>query len=106
MLDRINDFKGWNPNPTIIQTGVRAMWTEDRIEKTVREVIGRIAPEADIDNLDPAARLRNQFDFDSVDFMNFALALEERLNVAIPEEDYPKLATLKGCIAYLASRNP
>ena len=45
--------------------------------------------------------LRNQFDFDSVDFMNFAVALQTHLKVEIPEEDYPQLATLNGCIAYL-----
>ena len=86
---------------------VRYMLTEDQIKKTALELIGKIAPEADLANLDPADRLRNQFDFDSVDFMNFAVALQAHLNVVIPEEDYPQLATLKGCIAYLISRcNP
>jgi acyl carrier protein len=83
------------------------MITEDQIKKVALELIGQIAPEADIENLDPADRLRNQFDFDSVDFMNFAVALQTHLKVAIPEEDYPQLATLNGCIAYLKSKcNP
>lgn len=77
------------------------MLTEDQIKKKALELIGNIAPEADIGNLDPAERLRNQFDFDSVDFMNFAVALQAHLKVEIPEEDYPQLATLNGCIAYL-----
>jgi len=80
------------------------MLTEDQIKKVALELIGKIAPEADIENLDPADRLRNQFDFDSVDFVNFAVALQAQLNVEIPEEDYPQLATLKGCIAYLKSK--
>jgi len=81
--------------------------TEDQIKKVALELIGQIAPEADIENLDPADRLRNQFDFDSVDFMNFAVALQTHLKVAIPEEDYPQLATLNGCITYLKSKcNP
>lgn len=83
------------------------MMTEDQIKKVTLELIGKIAPEADIENLDPADRLRNQFDFDSVDFMNFAVALQAHLKVEIPEEDYPQLATLKSCIAYLKSKcNP
>jgi acyl carrier protein len=83
------------------------MMTEDQIKKVALELIGQIAPEADIKNLDPADRLRNQFDFDSVDFMNFAVALQTHLKVKIPEEDYPQLATLNGCIAYLKSKcNP
>ena len=81
--------------------------TEDLIKKVALELIGQIAPEADIENLDPADRLRNQFDFDSVDFMNFAVALQTHLKVVIPEEDYPQLATLNGCIEYLKAKcNP
>jgi acyl carrier protein len=80
------------------------MMTEDQIKKVVLELIGRIAPEADLEHLDPAERLRNQFDFDSVDFMNFAVALQSQLKVAIPEGDYPRLATLNGCIRYLQSK--
>jgi acyl carrier protein len=83
------------------------MMTEDQIKKVALELIGQIAPEADIENLDPADRLRNQFDFDSVDFMNFAVALQTRLKVVIPEADYPQLATLNGCILYLKEKcNP
>ncbi|KJS32848.1 MAG: acyl carrier protein [Desulfatitalea sp. BRH_c12] len=81
------------------------MWTEDHIKKVALEIIGKIAPEADTANLDPANRLRDQFDFDSVDFMNFAVALQEHLQVEIPEEDYPQLATLNGCIVYLTSKS-
>lgn len=80
------------------------MLSDDEIKKVALNLIAGIAPEADIENLDPSDRLRNQFDFDSVDFMNFAVALQERLDVKIPEEDYPQLATLDGCIAYLKSR--
>jgi len=80
------------------------MQSEDDIKKLALVLISGIAPEADVTNLDPTDRLRNQFDFDSVDFMNFAVGLEEQLNLKIPEEDYPKLATLNSCVAYLKSK--
>jgi len=80
------------------------MLTEDKIKEVALDLIGKIAPEVDIENLDPAVRFRDQFDFDSVDFMNFAVALQEELKVEIPEEDCPNLATLKGCIEYLKSK--
>lgn len=80
------------------------MLTEDKIKEVALDLIGKIAPEADIENLDPAVRFRDQFDFDSVDFMNFAVALQEQLKVEIPEEDYLKIGTLNGCIAYLKSK--
>lgn len=83
------------------------MITADQIKKVALELIGKIAPEADIAHLDPADRFRNQFDFDSVDFMNFAVALQSQLKVEISESDYPQLATLNGCIAYLMAKcNP
>ncbi len=37
----------------------------------------------------------------SMDFLNFIVALHERTRIDIPEVDYPKLATLEGAIAYL-----
>lgn len=64
----------------------------------------QIAPEADLDAIRPDLRFRDQFEFDSVDFLNFALALQEHFGVIIPEEDFPTLATLDGCISYLVSR--
>jgi hypothetical protein len=39
-----------------------------------------------------------------VDFLNFVLALHERLGVDIPEVDYPHLYTLAGAVAYLEPR--
>jgi len=44
---------------------------------------------------------RDQLDIDSVDFLNFVLALEQRLGRTIPQLDYPRLSTLDGCVAYL-----
>ena len=80
------------------------MRNEDEVKNVVLEIIGRIAPEADIKNIHHGKRLRDQFDFDSVDFMDFATALQEKLNIKIPEADYPELATIDSCVAYLRSK--
>ena len=79
------------------------MINDDAIKTTVLELIAQIAPEADLADIDPVERFRNQFEFDSVDFMNFALALQQRLQITIPEKDYPLLSSLAGCIRYLKS---
>lgn len=47
--------------------------------------------------------MRDQPDIDSMDFLNFVIGLHKELKVEIPEADYPKLATLDGCVNYLAS---
>jgi acyl carrier protein len=80
------------------------MMPEEEIRSISIRIMGRIAPEAPLDNIDPGRRLRDQFDFDSVDFLNFVMELQEAFKIQIPEVDYPSLATLKGCIEYLRPR--
>jgi len=76
----------------------------DELRSIVLELLGQIAPDADLEDLDPARSFRDQFDFDSVDYLNFVLALEKRLEIRIPEIEYPRLAGLDGCMTYLADR--
>lgn len=77
--------------------------TRAEIRETVLRVLGRIAPEADLSRLKPDLRIRDQLDIDSMDLLNFVIALHKELKLEIPESDYPKLATLNGCTNYLAS---
>jgi acyl carrier protein len=77
--------------------------TSEEIRATVVRALGQVAPEAESARLDPAAPLRDQIDLDSMDFLNFVIALHKSLGVDIPEKDYPRLATLDGCVAYLAA---
>ena len=74
---------------------------KEEIKKIVLDAIRRIAPEADLEHLDPHIPYRDQFDFDSVDFVNLMEQLGQAFNRKIPETDYPALATLGGCLAYL-----
>jgi len=46
---------------------------------------------------------RDQLDVDSMDMLNFVIALDEELQVAIPETDYAKVATLNACVDHLAA---
>lgn len=77
--------------------------TREEIKTIVLRILGEIAPEADLTHLKPDASFRDQLDIDSMDFLNFVIALDEELNVRIPESDYPKLSTLEGCVEHLAS---
>ena len=78
--------------------------TKDEINATVLRLLGNIAPEADLTQLKPDANIRDELDIDSMDFLNFAIAVHEALHVEIPEADYPQLATINGCVEYLAAR--
>ena len=75
--------------------------TKDEIKATVLRLLGNIAPEADLTQLKPDATIRDELDIDSMDFLNFAIAVHEALHVEIPEADYPQLATVNRCVAYL-----
>jgi acyl carrier protein len=75
----------------------------DELQATVLRVLGEIAPEADLASLRPDVGFRDQLDLDSMDVLNFMVGLHAALGVEIPEADYPKLATLDGCVEYLAA---
>jgi acyl carrier protein len=77
---------------------------EADISTVLREELGNIAPEMDLQKLDPLADLREALDIDSMDFLNFVIAVHRRLGVEIPELDYPKLVTLGGAISYLEAK--
>jgi len=77
--------------------------TKDEIREVVLRALGQIAPEADLSQVKPKLRIRDQFDIDSMDLLNFVIGLHKEFKVEIPEADYPKMATLDGCVDYLAS---
>jgi acyl carrier protein len=79
--------------------------TEKEIREIVLRALGNVAPEVELESLDPSKDLRDQIDIDSVDFLNFVIGLHKELGIEIPDADMPKLATLQSCIGYLMSRN-
>jgi len=66
--------------------------------------LDRIAPEADLDEVDPGGDLRSEIDLDSMDFLGLVEALAESTGVDIPEDDYREVRSLDGLIAYLVRR--
>ena len=78
--------------------------TRDEIRAAVLHALASVAPEADLSALTGNVDVREQLDIDSVDFLNFLVAIHETLGVDIPEVDYPKLSSLDACVAYLAAK--
>jgi acyl carrier protein len=76
----------------------------DELRATVLSTLKTIAPELDAAGVDPARSLRSQVDLDSMDWLNFLIALHARLGVEIPETDYGKLQTLDAILAYFAQK--
>jgi acyl carrier protein len=80
--------------------------TKDEIRAVVLRVLGEIAPEVDVAKLKLDVRIRDQVDLDSMDMLNFIIALHKEINIEIPEVDYPKLLSVNSCTDYLASHQP
>jgi len=78
--------------------------TRDEIRNAVLQALTSVAPEIDPQSVEPDTAFRQEFDLDSMDFLNFVIALHGSLGVDVPEGDYIKLATLDGAVEYLASR--
>lgn len=45
--------------------------------------------------------LKEPVDINSAAFQRFVIRLSERLDLDIPREDYPRLATVRGCSEYI-----
>jgi acyl carrier protein len=70
-------------------------------EQQVRAALYAIAPDIEGEPLDADVRYRDQFEFDSMDFLRFIMELHRLTGVEIPEGDYPRLQTLNAGVAYL-----
>jgi acyl carrier protein len=78
--------------------------TADALRTVAVDALTRIAPELRDASLRHDMPLRDQVDLDSMDFLNFVIALHERTGIDIPEADYPRLSTIDAIAAYLAAR--
>jgi len=76
----------------------------EELARRVLELVTEIAPEVDAATVIPGIDFRDQFDFDSMDTLNFAIALHRELGIEVPETEYARLASLDKCLEYLAPR--
>jgi acyl carrier protein len=77
----------------------------EAIRAAVLTALSEVAPEAELDRLEPGAELREVLELDSIDFLRFVQGLAATTGVEVPESDYAQLATLEGVVAYLAARS-
>jgi acyl carrier protein len=77
--------------------------TREQIRGRVRAILRRLVPDFDFEALAPDASLREALAADSMDVLNFVVAVHDDLGVDIPEEDYRKIDTIDHCLDYLAA---
>jgi acyl carrier protein len=76
--------------------------TPDEIRALLARLLHGVAPEIDLDEIDPAAPLQEAAELDSMDFLNLVTALYDETGIDVPERDYPLIATIDGFVAYVA----
>jgi acyl carrier protein len=64
-----------------------------------------IAPEVELDDLDPSRSLTDEAELDSIDFLNLVSGLHDLTGIDIPERDYPEIRTVDGWVTYLSSED-
>ena len=106
MATTTNALSGGRGGVAVPDRVARADRRAATVRRHVLEALQRVAPERSGAALDPATPLREQVDLDSMDWLNFFVALSERLGADIPEVDQAKLATIDDVVAYLARRRP
>ncbi len=79
---------------------------QNEIKSAVLTELYAIAPELEDEEIAADINFRDQFDFDSMDFLNFVTGLHQSLGIDIPETDYPQLLNLNACINYIESKLP
>lgn len=73
----------------------------EEIAMAVKQEIGRIAPGIEVEMIDSEGDLREEFDMDSMDFLNLVSALGNRFCIPMPETDYPRMASYSELCQYL-----
>jgi acyl carrier protein len=74
------------------------------LRSRVMATLRNIAPEIEESDLLSDRPLRQQVDLDSMDWLNFLIALHQTLQVDIAESDYGRLQTLDNLLDYLSEK--
>ncbi len=78
--------------------------TREQVRKAVLDIISDIAPDEDLSTIKDDENLREQFDLDSMDFLDIVMELRKRFNLEVPEKDYQELVSMASSVTYLFPR--
>ena len=78
--------------------------TKDEIKSTIIKNILEIAPDIEEDEIEPNENIQRSVEIDSFDFLKILTAMNEEVNVEVPEADYSKVDTLENMADYFLQR--
>ncbi len=75
--------------------------TPAQIREEIIDILSDISPDDDLGGLNDQQSFREQLELDSMDFLDIVMELRKRHRIQIPEEDYPRLASMSSTVEYL-----
>jgi acyl carrier protein len=78
--------------------------TQQNIKKVILEAIQIVAPEIEQDDIEMDEDIREECDLDSMDFLNYLIALKKSTGVSIAEGDYTQVNTFNKMLNYLSEK--
>lgn len=76
--------------------------TREEIRAGLLAELTAVAPDLEPEEIADDAHLQEDLGLDSMDFLNLVAGLHRRFGVAVPETEYPRLATPAAAVAWLA----
>jgi acyl carrier protein len=80
--------------------------TDAELMEIVKKALFSVAPDLEGEPFDPERTFQDQFEIDSMDFLNFVIALNKLTGIEIAEGDYSEVQTPSGAVAFLRARSP
>jgi acyl carrier protein len=77
----------------------------DQAKAIIFRVLEDIAPEVDPSTVDHEVDLTDQLDLDSMDYLNWMLAINKTTGIDIPQRDVSKFITIDGAADYLVAHS-
>lgn len=75
---------------------------EQEARDAVHRAIGEVAPDVDPAELAGGARLRQDLELDSLDFLRLIETVAQLTGVEVPDSDAGKVLTVGGLVGYVA----
>ena len=83
-------------------------YTKEYIQHYTQQVIlaaiQEVAPEIELDDINMEEDIREECDLDSMDFINYLIALKKSTGVSIAEGDYIQVNTFNKMLTYLTEK--
>ena len=77
--------------------------TEQKAWDAVRAAVAEVAPDVEPEDLVEDARLRQDLELDSLDFLRVLETIAQLTGVDIPEGAYAEVGTVQGLVGYVAA---